>query len=187
MHARARAKPRDGAAHPLRTSAESWPLLHVRLSHVAGQGLVRLARSCALLDAEELRDGRASGRRSMRDDGSCTSQGGARDIAQRCDVEAPLRARWPDDAAEDGRRLNARWSRDHRVLAERYRATLAVEARCRRDLRGGGAAGRPPLRRCSGDVVTAGLISSRFGSGLSRTAREVFGPVCDPGPGFDRF
>ncbi|KZV16428.1 hypothetical protein F511_28607 [Dorcoceras hygrometricum] len=26
-----------------------------------------------------------------------------------------------------------------------------------------------------------------FGSGLSRAAREVFGPVCDVGPGFDRF
>ncbi|KZT76107.1 hypothetical protein F511_46868 [Dorcoceras hygrometricum] len=26
---------------------------------------------------------------------------------------------------------------------------------------GGAAAGRPPLRRCSGDVVTAGLISFR--------------------------
>ncbi|KZV36823.1 hypothetical protein F511_03547 [Dorcoceras hygrometricum] len=30
-----------------------------------------------------------------------------------------------------------------------------------RDFVGGGAAGRPPLRRVSGDVVTAGLISSR--------------------------
>ncbi|KZV32480.1 hypothetical protein F511_27227 [Dorcoceras hygrometricum] len=49
------------------------------------------------------------------------------------------------------------------------------------------AAGRPPLRRRSGDVVTAGLIFLGFGSGLSRAAREVFGPVCDAGPGFDRF
>ncbi|KZT75953.1 hypothetical protein F511_47023 [Dorcoceras hygrometricum] len=30
------------------------------------------------------------------------------------------------------------------------------------DFDGGAAAGRPPLRRYSGDVVTAGLISSRF-------------------------
>ncbi|KZT75560.1 hypothetical protein F511_47415 [Dorcoceras hygrometricum] len=52
-------------------------------------------------------------------------------MAGRCaNWEVPLRARWADDAAEDGRRLNAPWSRDHRVLAERYRATLAVEARC---------------------------------------------------------
>ncbi|KZV21936.1 hypothetical protein F511_38946 [Dorcoceras hygrometricum] len=51
--------------------------------------------------------------------------------ANRCaNWEAPLRARWPDDAAEGGRRLNARWSRDHHVLAECYRAMLAVEARC---------------------------------------------------------
>ncbi|KZV38203.1 hypothetical protein F511_26794 [Dorcoceras hygrometricum] len=56
---------------------------------------VRLARSCALLDAEESRDGRASGRRSMRVDGRCSSQGGIRDIEQRCDVEAPLVEGWP--------------------------------------------------------------------------------------------
>ncbi|KZT76759.1 hypothetical protein F511_46216 [Dorcoceras hygrometricum] len=73
---------------------------------------------------------RDRGQRLARDDGCCPTQGGARDIAQRCDVEAPLLARWPDDAAVDGRRLNARWSRDHRLLAERYRATLAVEVRC---------------------------------------------------------
>ncbi|KZT76513.1 hypothetical protein F511_46462 [Dorcoceras hygrometricum] len=36
------------------------------------------------------------------------------------------------------------------------------------------AAGLPPLRRSSGDVVTA--------AGLSRAAREVFGPICDIGP-----
>ncbi|KZV13693.1 hypothetical protein F511_45143 [Dorcoceras hygrometricum] len=45
-------------------------------------------------------------------------------------------------------------------------ATWSVVARtllrCRAMfLHGGGAAGRPPLRRCSDDVVTAGLISSR--------------------------
>ncbi|KZV48231.1 hypothetical protein F511_43728 [Dorcoceras hygrometricum] len=95
-----------------------------------GKVRMRLARSCVLLDAKELRDSCTSGRRSMCDDGRCSSLGGARDIAQRCDVEAPLRARWPGDAIEDGRRLNARWSRDLRVLAERYRTTLAVEARC---------------------------------------------------------
>ncbi|KZV19097.1 hypothetical protein F511_43742 [Dorcoceras hygrometricum] len=39
------------------------------------------------------------------------------------------------------------------------------------------AAAPTMLRRVSGDVVTAGLISSRV----------WFGPVCDVGPGFDRF
>ncbi|KZV50438.1 hypothetical protein F511_33706 [Dorcoceras hygrometricum] len=49
------------------------------------------------------------------------------------------------------------------------------------------AAGRPPLRRVSGDVMTAGLFLLGFGSDLSRAAREVFGPVHDVGPGFGRF
>ncbi|KZV24196.1 hypothetical protein F511_09140 [Dorcoceras hygrometricum] len=118
---------------------------------------VRLARSCALLDAEELRDGRASSRRSMRDDGRCSTHGGARDIAQHCDVEAPLHA----GLAAGGRRLasaagrtcaphdGARWPRDARLRRA-----------CRAQNRGGGA-GRPPLRRVSGDIVTACLISSR--------------------------
>ncbi|KZV06772.1 hypothetical protein F511_45746 [Dorcoceras hygrometricum] len=38
-------------------------------------------------------------------------------------------------------------------------ARWAGRARCRRKFCGGG--GRPPLRRVSGDVVTAGLITSR--------------------------
>ncbi|KZT76923.1 hypothetical protein F511_46053 [Dorcoceras hygrometricum] len=46
---------------------------------------------------------------------------------------------------------DARWPRD-----------VALDVvRCRRDFRGGGAADRPPLRRVSGNVVTAGLNSSR--------------------------
>ncbi|KZV07054.1 hypothetical protein F511_45464 [Dorcoceras hygrometricum] len=52
---------------------------------------------------------------------------------------------------------------------------------------GGAAAGRPPLRRVSDDVVTAGMNSSRVWFGLSRAAREVFGPKHDVGPGFGRF
>ncbi|KZT76244.1 hypothetical protein F511_46730 [Dorcoceras hygrometricum] len=71
MHARARVKPRDRAAHPLRTAADSWPLLHVRFSHVAGQG-----------------------QRSMRDDGRYSTHGDARDIAQRCDVGRGDARRW---------------------------------------------------------------------------------------------
>ncbi|KZV36621.1 glyoxysomal fatty acid beta-oxidation multifunctional protein MFP-a [Dorcoceras hygrometricum] len=55
------------------------------------------------------------------------------------------------------------------LLAERYRATLAVEARCC-----GAGRRRPPLRRVSGDVVTAGLISSMVWFGPVRAGREVF-------------
>ncbi|KZV53718.1 hypothetical protein F511_26014 [Dorcoceras hygrometricum] len=95
---------------------------------------VRLARSCALLDAEELRDGRASGRRSMRDDGDAWH--------------------WP--------------------LVEHVRRTMAHVGRAMRDCaalvaRENFGWWRPPLRRVSGDVVTAGLISSRV----------WFGPVPD--------
>ncbi|KZT76090.1 hypothetical protein F511_46885 [Dorcoceras hygrometricum] len=73
----------------------------------------------------------------------------------------------------------------------RCRATMAgrsvlLVARCRRKFCGGGAAPAAApamLRRCrDGWSVFLG-----FGSGLSRAAREVFGPVCDVGPGFDRF
>ncbi|KZV38233.1 hypothetical protein F511_36623 [Dorcoceras hygrometricum] len=56
------------------------------------------------------------------------------------------------------------------------RALLVDDARRSRDvvpvpprffIRGGAAADRPPLRRCSGDIVTAGLNSFRV----------LFGPV----------
>ncbi|KZT75810.1 hypothetical protein F511_47165 [Dorcoceras hygrometricum] len=75
---------------------------------------------------------------ASRDDGRCSSQGGARDIAQRCDVEAPLRAQWPDDAAEDGRVMEA--------LVDAARAALRCVALCAMmralppRFRGGGAA-----------------------------------------------
>ncbi|KZT76285.1 Cyclin-like F-box domain containing protein [Dorcoceras hygrometricum] len=52
----------------------------------------------------------------------------------------------------------ARWSRRCAAQCPAMRDCAALVARKNR---GGCAAGRPPLRRCSGDVVTAGLISSR--------------------------
>ncbi|KZT76586.1 hypothetical protein F511_46388 [Dorcoceras hygrometricum] len=74
-------------------------------------------------------------------------------MARRC---TPLAARegwpWRELLRHDRRTLRA------------GRATLraAVRGVLARDFVGGGAAvGRPPLRRISGDVVTAGLISSR--------------------------
>ncbi|KZV50136.1 hypothetical protein F511_21285 [Dorcoceras hygrometricum] len=54
MHMRARAQPHDKPAHSLRTAADSWPLLHVRLSHMAGRCSREVARcwtrrSCTLV------------------------------------------------------------------------------------------------------------------------------------------
>ncbi|KZV33470.1 hypothetical protein F511_12984 [Dorcoceras hygrometricum] len=93
------------------------------------------------------------------DDGRPMHAAGLR--ARRCAWIAVVRR----SKTHDGWRMNARWSRDHRTLssdvAPLRRDVARGAARCRRDLRGGGAAGRPPLRRCSGDVVTVGLISSR--------------------------
>ncbi|KZV32219.1 hypothetical protein F511_19572 [Dorcoceras hygrometricum] len=98
-------------------------------------------------------------------------------VARRGSALAP-RSSLASDAgrrcAELERALVARSSRAGRG----YRATLAAEtrdaARCRRDFLRGGAAGLSPLRRVSGEVVTAGLLLG-FGSGLSRAAREVLG------------
>ncbi|KZT76384.1 2-aminoethanethiol dioxygenase-like [Dorcoceras hygrometricum] len=61
----------------------------------------------------------------------------------------------PDAAHDDaGRVLRALTGR---VVAQRLRRAIERgAARCRRVFRGGGAAGLPPLRRVSGDVVTAG-------------------------------
>ncbi|KZT75581.1 hypothetical protein F511_47393 [Dorcoceras hygrometricum] len=59
------------------------------------------------------------------------------------------------------RRLLPCWSSAIERRSPLRRAVEGGAARCLRDLRGGGAAGRPPLRRVSGDVVTAGLTSSR--------------------------
>ncbi|KZV26228.1 hypothetical protein F511_43909 [Dorcoceras hygrometricum] len=75
----------------------------------------------------------------------------SRDVATR---SGACCTKWPDVAAGVGdawrRLVDARCA----LVAER-------RARCRRAFCGGGAAGWPPLRRVSGDVVTAGLISSR--------------------------
>ncbi|KZT75965.1 gibberellin 20 oxidase 1-D-like [Dorcoceras hygrometricum] len=92
---------------------------------------------------------------------------------------AAVARRWHDDAPLSMRcasHVDARW----RAIAPRLVAAV-------RNFRDGAAVGRPPLRRVSGDVVTAGLILLGFGSGLSRAAREVFGPVCDAVPDFERF
>ncbi|KZV38883.1 hypothetical protein F511_43242 [Dorcoceras hygrometricum] len=59
----------------------------------------------------------------------------------------------------------------------------------------GAASVRPYAARCvGGGRRSAILVAMRrlfcllgFSSGLSRAAHEVFGPVCDVGPGFDRF
>ncbi|KZT75612.1 hypothetical protein F511_47363 [Dorcoceras hygrometricum] len=76
----------------------------------------------------------------------------AEDVARRWLGEA----RWPRCLRDDGtlmRRLG------RRTLHARRATSCALPPRV---LRGGGAAaGLPPLRRCSGDVVTAGLNSSR--------------------------
>ncbi|KZV35386.1 gibberellin 20 oxidase 1-D-like [Dorcoceras hygrometricum] len=61
--------------------------------------------------------------------------------------------RWHDDAPLSMRcasHVDARW----RAIAPRLVAAV-------RNFRDGAAAGRPPLRRCSGNVVTAGLNSFR--------------------------
>ncbi|KZV14251.1 hypothetical protein F511_43760 [Dorcoceras hygrometricum] len=155
LHARARAKPRDRAAHSLRTAADSWPLLHVRLSHVAGQGL---REACPKLRAA-----------------------GCGGVARWSRFMPMLHARrWPIASAaccattcDDGRTkrrcrstLEARWARDgfarfaHGFASPWRGVSHAVAVR----FVGGGrrpAIAPAMLRRVSGDVVTAGLISSR--------------------------
>ncbi|KZT75808.1 hypothetical protein F511_47167 [Dorcoceras hygrometricum] len=72
----------------------------------------------------------------------------------------------------------ARWPRDVARGIVRRRAKFFVAT----------AAGRSPLRRVSGDVVTAGLNSSRV---LVRACPgqpvKFSGRYAMPGPGFDRF
>ncbi|KZT76891.1 putative carboxylesterase 12 [Dorcoceras hygrometricum] len=65
----------------------------------------------------------------------------------------PMR-RW-DAAARDGR-SSCTWMRDVALRFVRWCAAAATSFRWWRHRRR-----RPPLRRCSGDVVTAGLNSSR--------------------------
>ncbi|KZV42325.1 hypothetical protein F511_18338 [Dorcoceras hygrometricum] len=101
--------PPCAAAHPLkRTSARdsrTW-LYTSRALADASARCCASRRSCfsacrrswlAVADLLCSLVARDRGQRLARDDGRCPSQGGARDIAQRCDVEAPLLARWPDD------------------------------------------------------------------------------------------
>ncbi|KZV39368.1 peroxisome biogenesis protein 2 [Dorcoceras hygrometricum] len=96
--------------------------------------------------------------------------------------------RW---SARDRRWKLLEWATLGAALVDAHRATS--RALPPRVLRGGGAA---VAGRRSGDAP-ASFRRSRdgwsefflgfFGSGLSRAAREVFGPVGDVGPGFDRF
>ncbi|KZV44567.1 hypothetical protein F511_44054 [Dorcoceras hygrometricum] len=114
--------------------------------------LLRFVQSCALLDAEELRAGRASCRRSMR--------GGGRPLPMHV---VPRRATMAGWRGATGRR----WKLAVRTMAARdLRTTLRRLGAASRTLSPlvslmAAAAGRSPLRRVSGDVVTAGLISSR--------------------------
>ncbi|KZV45371.1 hypothetical protein F511_18329 [Dorcoceras hygrometricum] len=112
---------------------------------------VRLARSCVLLDAEESRAGRASCRCSMRD--------GGRSLPLHV---APRRATMAGRRGAAGRR----WKLAGRATAARdLRTVLRRLGAASRTLSPFvllvAADGRPPLRRVSGAVATAGLISSR--------------------------
>ncbi|KZV23610.1 hypothetical protein F511_24019 [Dorcoceras hygrometricum] len=144
----ARAQPRDRPAHSLRTAADPRPLIHMRVSHVAGRGSCKVARcwmrrGCALV--------------ALHADAPCAT------VADRCRcmLSHDVR-RWPDGEAlqvDAGSSLCAR--RLRAICARRCVALARRLARCRRSFRWCAAAGRPPLPRVSGDVVTAGLISSR--------------------------
>ncbi|KZV36816.1 hypothetical protein F511_22851 [Dorcoceras hygrometricum] len=116
---------------------------------------VRLARSCALLDAEESRAGRASCRCSMRD--------GGRSLPLHV---APRRATMAGRRGAAGRHWKlagrATAARDLRTVLRRLGAASRTLSPFVMLV---AAAGRPslrsPPRRVSGDVVTAGLNSSR--------------------------
>ncbi|KZV48143.1 hypothetical protein F511_25039 [Dorcoceras hygrometricum] len=77
----------------------------------------------------------------------------------------PLVARGCTLAAAAGQRWAALVKAMHAAGCAQGYAVMRAAVRSRAPLRRarfrGGAAGRPPLRRVSGDVVTAGLISSR--------------------------
>ncbi|KZV43245.1 hypothetical protein F511_09831 [Dorcoceras hygrometricum] len=112
---------------------------------------LRLAETCAPPRAAAASRGRTSSRALVARPVQCWPR--------RCaTVEAPLHA----GLAAGGRRLasaagracaphdGTRWPRDARLRRA-----------CRAQNHGGAVAGPPPLRRVSGDVVTAGLFSSR--------------------------
>ncbi|KZV15601.1 hypothetical protein F511_38848 [Dorcoceras hygrometricum] len=158
MHTRARAKPLDRPAHSLRTAADSWPLLHVRLSHIAGQSLREV---CAKLRAAGCGGvARWSRFRPMvralevGDDGRRFVAGYPLECARALRRLAHDR-RWSAQpvAREVGRWLAAgRWLAVGRWLRAAAAASFFLwwRRRC-----------RPPLRRVSSDVMTVGLISSR--------------------------
>ncbi|KZV19865.1 hypothetical protein F511_29149 [Dorcoceras hygrometricum] len=80
-------------------------------------------------------------------------------------------------------RMSARDLRAALLERDACDTLVAHDARWPRDVARGVVRRRAILRvAAAGDVVTAG-----FSSGLSRAAREVFGPVCDVGPDFNRF
>ncbi|KZV26227.1 hypothetical protein F511_43608 [Dorcoceras hygrometricum] len=110
--------------------------------------------------AESRRHPRIYAARSSHVDGRTVSAvaGAGRALAvrppheRRPNVALLVEACWPTAAAA--------WMR--RLVDDARRSRNVVRVPPRFFLRGGGAAGLPPLRRVSGDVVTAGLISSRF-------------------------
>ncbi|KZT76918.1 hypothetical protein F511_46057 [Dorcoceras hygrometricum] len=104
------------------------------------------------------------------------AQVAGRCCAARCAAPRLTLRRWKGAGPHDCRLLADAMilAAAHRGLLQRLafmRCVSHVDARWRaiaprlvtavREIRGGAAAGRPPLRRVSGDVVTAGLNSSR--------------------------
>ncbi|KZV26294.1 polyadenylation and cleavage factor4 [Dorcoceras hygrometricum] len=156
MHARARAKPRDGAAHGRRLMAATPRAIVARRRPRFARGL---REACAKLRAA-----------------------GCGGVARWSRFRPMLHAqRWPLFHARPRTRHRATFRKEaplssatgRGLLADRFRcldaplgrrcASLARRCACAAVifLRGGAAVGRPALRRVSGDVVTAGLISSR--------------------------
>ncbi|KZV41004.1 hypothetical protein F511_18367 [Dorcoceras hygrometricum] len=179
----------------------------------AGRRRVRRRTIANALEARDLRAGRAREAHAGRDDGRRLLAGSRtrrRTVAHRLGDDARMAARWPRACAArlhtTGRLLLHSSSTHCAMMAgdvpprsdAHWRCgAMMVDARCALDARWARNVVRRRMeflvcggRRSvefSGDVVTAGLILVGFGSGLSRAAREVFGPVCNVGPGFDRF
>ncbi|KZV34266.1 hypothetical protein F511_20793 [Dorcoceras hygrometricum] len=128
---------RTHAGRVLRTLVDAWRGERPLVAHHRRARRTMLRRVLRAVDAASREGPRTSpGRRCAMIEAT------ARDFAPvvRCGGRS-LCAPWPDEAKLDGRWLRARPPRFF--------------------VGGGAAAGRPPLRRCSGDVVTAGMISSR--------------------------